>query len=434
MVNHCQQARDAAKTAANSTSTSESTTTTTTNIPMTTSTPSVSSPAVLVKAELICNITMGDNNLLTATSISAAIGKDSTKLINTRSAGCIRFNSNDLTVYADQVPLPNQRFDSLGNYNGSLWRLTYSDNSVELLDEQGILDYWTQIFGLDSVEELASINFSVKANFPRTPEYNRYGVASLIEATRIRSYVIEFNNVEDMFTFVHDADRGVFKLQPRNYTARFQTHTTTLSKASLASGAVTKGQFSVDSANSKTSLHSFMKSEKYKRGVEAVAKVEATNLRNEEMIASLSGNTIEEKIDSIFDAPTAVSTPVVAAAASVVAEMTQEQPATVVAPVAVDTVEDFVPIVEGSRAAFLARRAAMVVAEVVEETVVEESTAEETPLETWCRLENKVVANEAAWEIRLIENPGTFQTAEEEADEDTFRAFQALHGFIRPSH
>lgn len=186
------------------------------------STPVVSDAIELVKAELIVNITMSDNNMLSKATIASAKSKQANKIIGTRSAGSILFNKNDDSVYAEFAPLPEVMVDAYGNNNAAVWRLTYSNGTVAVLSPNESINFWTKTLASQTGGVVATdLGFFVKCNIAES----RTTVEDYIENTAARAYVIEFTNVDSMFTFSPCPYRESMRLIPNQATVKFLSKT-----------------------------------------------------------------------------------------------------------------------------------------------------------------------------------------------------------------
>lgn len=212
----------------------------------------------IVKAELIVNITLGENNILSESTINTIQSRKGV-LMNTRAAGAIRFNSNDGSVYADFNPLPNTTHDKNGIYNGAVWRLTTGSGEVKVLSHTESLRYWSLILGGMNISTTDSNGFFVKVNFPA--KYDRATVDGFIRQTAVRSYVITFTDLDSMFNFAQDEYRQAIRLAPVGATVDFSSSIVSLERPTIGSGKINLSSI-VDGPNAAVSnfdIKSFLK-------------------------------------------------------------------------------------------------------------------------------------------------------------------------------
>jgi hypothetical protein len=212
--------------------------------------------AKIVKAELIVNIVLSANGVLSQSTLATAQAKKGV-IINTRSVGTLRYNTSDSSVYSDFVPLAENANDKYGNYNCAIWRLTDEEGNVSLLNHEESINYWTAIFNEEglSADEL---NYFVKVNFPAVHTYA--SVNQMLANGQVRSYIITFNDLANMFTFRKDEYRQNLCLIPVNSTVEFSSSVAELDKETLGVSSISMSAVKVQTALRKTQFKDFLKS------------------------------------------------------------------------------------------------------------------------------------------------------------------------------
>jgi hypothetical protein len=217
---------------------------------------SINLNAKIVKAELVVNIVLSANGVLSQSTLATAQAKKGV-IINTRSVGTLRYNTSDSSVYSDFVPLAENANDKYGNYNCAIWRLTDEEGNVSLLNHEESINYWTAIFNEEglSADEL---NYFVKVNFPAVHTYS--SVNEMLANGQVRSYIITFNDLANMFTFRKDEYRQNLCLIPVNSTVEFSSSVAELDKETLGGDSISMSAVKVQTTLRRTQFKDFLKS------------------------------------------------------------------------------------------------------------------------------------------------------------------------------
>jgi DNA integrity scanning protein DisA with diadenylate cyclase activity len=262
----------------------------------------------IVKAELVVNITLSANNILSEGTMAKAQAKKGV-IINTRSAGTLRYNTNDSSVYADFYPLPNTINDKLGKYNCAVWKLTDDQGNTEVLSHESALEVWAHALNV-TPEQLAvnEIALKVKVNFDA--QHTFASVNQSLKAGVIRSYSIIFTDIDNMFEDVLKVDtlgREYCELHPyvNSCTVDFNRTVTELTTRSIGLTGLTMDVVRAAAVERKTDFSRFLK-----------AKPTKSSARREDRKASATSKVADTIVFDGASAPkvdaaTAAAAPVV---------------------------------------------------------------------------------------------------------------------------
>jgi hypothetical protein len=245
----------------------------------------------IVKAELVVNITLSATNVLSEGTIAKAQARKGV-IISTRSAGTLRYNTNNQSVYADFRAIPNTVEDAYGRYNCAVWKLTDDQGVTEVLDHEQSLEVWAFVLGLPiellRTKEVASI---VKVNFP--VDYTFDKVNTWLREGYIRSYSIVFNDLARMFHRVNKVDglgNPLLELHPNlaHSTVNFGRTITELAQEDLGISGLTMDVIRAAASTRKTDFSIYLRE-----------KPSKSSARREDRKASASTPKVADTI--VFD-------------------------------------------------------------------------------------------------------------------------------------
>lgn len=262
----------------------------------------------IVKAELVVNITLSATNILSAGTLDAAQSKKGV-IIRTRSVGSLNYNTNDDSVYASFIPLPEKSEDAYGKYNCAVWKLTDDQGVEEILSHEESLNLWASVLHVGN-DEVSNIDFFVKANFSANDTFQ--SVDRGLREGVIRSYSIVFNDLNNMFEFRTDAYRNNLCLIPANATVEFNRTVTELAQETLGLNGVTMDSIRVKAEQRRTDFRKFMK-----------APTKSSVRREDRKVAAAS--TISTPAEVVFDFGVSTVAPsVTSTVTQVVSTITEE--------------------------------------------------------------------------------------------------------------
>ena len=169
--------------------------------------------------EIVQNIALTDGTI-PATAFAKVQSKKGV-IMTTRSAGAIRYNTTDDTVYTTFMPLCEKAVDAYGNYNRAIVIFHMEDGTSKTLNTEETVKFWNEVLG---DEDATRLNFSIKANF-NSADYHRSVVDAGIRNNRFRSVRIVLNNLENLFRFHMDHEYHWLTLLPVQADVNFHSKT-----------------------------------------------------------------------------------------------------------------------------------------------------------------------------------------------------------------
>jgi hypothetical protein len=169
----------------------------------------------IVSLTLHTNVTCANEGVIPEGHIAAVQSRSKGALINTRSAGFIRFNTSTNLVYADFYAVLKATVDRLGKYNCPIWEAEMSDGSKKFLTHDESQALWEMIFLMLNIPADST---SVKVKFDFPTEYNGVEVNGTvvdkwIRSGQFRSYSLHFADISELFKLQKTDEYG-YTLRP----------------------------------------------------------------------------------------------------------------------------------------------------------------------------------------------------------------------------
>ena len=254
--------------------------------------------------EIVQNIALSEGGV-PVNFIKTQLNKSNGKVASTtRSAGAIRINTEEDSVYSTFYPLCETVLDKYGKNNRAVIIFHYADGSSKTLNQAETVKFWNRTLGVDNAEDL---NFTLKANFNKSTYSARNVVAGLSNG-RFLSARIVFSNPDNLFSFIEYAEYNTFTLIPQEAEANFNSKLVELNSAAV--GFSCGEDFYVDSKANKPNFSKFAKattSQKRREGRRArhtldTARKSVKDLQNERANVQDSTTPVAESTSDKLDA------------------------------------------------------------------------------------------------------------------------------------
>lgn len=206
----------------------------------------------IVSLTLHTNVTCANEGVIPEAHIAAVQSRSKGALINTRSAGFIRFNTSTNLVYADFYAVLKATVDRLGKYNCPIWEAEMSDGSKKFLTHDEGQALWGMIFLMLDIPQDST---SVKVKFDFPTEYNGVEVNGTvvdkwIRSGQFRSYSLHFVDISELFKLQKTDEYGYTLRPSEKAVVNFSRNTVQFAEKYAGFSGLTLSQLNAPKAKS----------------------------------------------------------------------------------------------------------------------------------------------------------------------------------------